>query len=231
MISFPIEQLPLPLAGMALGLIDGALNPCALSVLFFLVAYLLAIGSKKKCLVLGLIYSFMVFMIYFLFMYGFLNLLFLIGYTRIVKIAIGVILILVSLFEMKDFFFYGKWISLEIPKSAKPKIESFIKKATVPSTLILGILVALVEIPCAGAFPLAYLAMISSKTGIEAAFYIFIYNIFFILPLVCLTVVFYFGFVKIEKAERARLKLRRYMRLISGLVLFVLGLIFLIGWI
>jgi len=230
MISFSIEQLPLFLAGMILGLIDGALNPCALSVLFFLAAYLMVIGSRKKSLVLGLIYSFMIFLVYFLFMYGALNLISLVGYARIVKIAIGVILIFAGLIEVKDFFFYGKWISLEIPKSAKPKIESFIKKATIPSTFILGFLVALVEIPCAGAFPLAYLAMISSKKGIEAIFYLFIYNFFFILPLIFLTTVFYFGFVKIEKAEKTRLELRKYMRLISGLILLILGSAFLLGW-
>ncbi|MEM5766606.1 MAG: hypothetical protein QW423_03175 [Candidatus Aenigmatarchaeota archaeon] len=230
MIPFSIEQLPLPLAGMVLGLVDGALNPCALSVIFFLTAYLLAIGSRKKCLILGLIYSSAIFIIYFLFMYSALNLLLFIGYTRIVKNVIGVILILAGLIEMKDFLFYSKWFSLQIPKAVKPKIKSLIKNATIPSTIVLGVLVAFAEIPCAGAFPLAYLAMIGSKSGIEAAFYILIYNIFFILPIVFLTIGFYFGYLKIEKAEKTRLKFRRHMRLISGVILVILGLAFLLGW-
>ena len=223
-------DLPIPILGMILGFVDGAFNPCAISVLFFLAAYLLAIGSRKRCLVLGLIYSMMVFLVYFLFMYGALNVFSIIGYLEIVKLVIGAVTVVAGLIQIKDFFFYGKWFSLEIPKSAKPRIESLIKRATIPSTLLLGIFVSLVEIPCAGAFPLAFLAVISSKTGVENIFYLAIYNFFFVLPLIILTVVLYLGFVQIEGAEKTRVDLRKYMRLVSGIVLLVLGMLILLRW-
>jgi len=236
MIKIPLfgavrADLPIPILGAVLGFLDGAFNPCALSVLFFLAAYLLAIGSRKKALILGLVYSVMVFLVYFLFMYGALNIFFIVGYLEIVKMVIGVVTVAAGLIQIKDFFFYGKWLSLEIPKSAKPTIESLIKRATIPSAILLGIFVSLVEIPCAGGFPLAFLAIISSKTGLENIFYLVIYNFFFVLPLIILTLVLYFGFIQIEKAEKARLKLRKYMRLISGVVLLALGLSILMRWI
>jgi cytochrome c biogenesis protein CcdA len=225
------SNLPIPILGMILGFLDGAFNPCALSVLFFLAAYLLAIGTRKKTLTLGLIYSLMVFLVYFLFMYGTLNIFFIVGYLEIIKIVVGIVVTAAGLIQIKDFFFYGKWLSLEIPKSAKPMIENLIKRATLPSVIFLGIFVSLVEIPCAGGFPLAFLAIISSKTGIENIFYLGVYNFFFVLPLIILTLVFCFGFVRIERAERARVKLRKYMRIISGIVLLAMGLLILMRWI
>ena len=111
-------NVPLPLLGAALGLLDGGFNPCALSVLFFLIAYLMGLGSKKKCLVMGLIYSMMIFFVYFSFMLGVLKAISFIGYLELIKNLVGVILIILGIVEMKDFFFYGRWISLEIPKFA-----------------------------------------------------------------------------------------------------------------
>jgi len=218
-------NLPIPILGMILGLIDGGFNPCALSVLFFLVAYLLSLGSKKKCLTIGMIYSGMVFVVYFFFMYGVLKVMSVVEYLDIIKTVVGVIIVLMGIVEMKDFFFYGKWISLEIPKKAKPTIERLVKAATIPSAILLGFFVSLVEIPCAGAFPLIYLTVLAERAS-KAMFipYLLWYNVFFVVPLVFLSLVFYVGLLKVEKAEEARLKTRKYMRLVAGIIMVLLGI-------
>lgn len=220
------------LLGASLGLMDGILNPCALAVLFFLVAYLLAIGSRKKYLSIALTYSFTIFFIYSLFMYGVLSLILLIGYLYLIKFVLGGVIVIAGSIELKDFFFYGKLISLSIPKKAKQPIQKLIKYATIPSTILLGFLVTLVEIPCAGAFPLSYVAILSkSVSGIASLPYIFWYNLFFIFPLIFLIIAFYLGLARIEKAERFRLKVRKFMRLLSGIILISIGLLLLVGWI
>jgi cytochrome c biogenesis protein CcdA len=216
-------ELPIPLLGAILGLIDGGFNPCALSVLFFLIAYLMALGSRKKCLLIGLTYSFMIFVVYFLFMYGVLNVISIIGYLEVIKTVVGVLIIIAGILEIKDFFWYGKFASLEIPKFAKSPIEKLTKAATIPSAILLGILVSLVEIPCAGAFPLIYLTILAKTSGVMNVLYLLWYNFFFILPLIVLVVVFYFGLLKVEEAEERRIKLRKYMRLIAGLIMLSLG--------
>jgi thiol-disulfide isomerase/thioredoxin len=225
-------ETPVIILGMILGLMDGVFNPCALSVLFFLIAYLMGLGSKRKCLIVGTIYSLMIFVIYALFMFGILNVIYYVGNLSLIEKLVGAALIIFGIIEIKDFFFYGKGFSLEIPKSASPYIEKLIKAATVPSALILGLLVALVEIPCAGAFPFFYTTLLASKgiQGIENILYILWYNIFFVFPLVILTLIFYFGFAKIEEAEKKRLELRKYMRLTAGIIMILLGLSILVGW-
>jgi cytochrome c biogenesis protein CcdA len=105
------------------------------------------------------------------------------------------------------------------------------KAATLPAALLLGLLVSLVEIPCAGGFPLVYAGRMSkSVSGVATIFYSIWYTIFFILPLIALTLIFYFGFVKVGEAEKKRIGLRKYMRLIAGIVLIFFGTAFILGW-
>ncbi|NCO96573.1 MAG: hypothetical protein COY38_02590 [Candidatus Aenigmarchaeota archaeon CG_4_10_14_0_8_um_filter_37_24] len=220
-------NLSTPFLGLILGLADGIFNPCALSVLFFFIAYLISIGSKRKSLILGSVYCLMIFSVYTLFMYGISFLITIIGYIGMIKTIAGYILILIGLVQIKDFFFYGKWFSLEIPKSAKPKIEKLVSMATIPSAILLGIFVSFVEIPCAGAFPFAYTAVLVERTsGLQMFLYLVWYNIFFVAPIFVLNLLFYFGLMKVEKAEDFRKKFRKYMRLISGFMLLILGLLF-----
>ncbi|MEM7821433.1 MAG: cytochrome c biogenesis protein CcdA [Candidatus Aenigmatarchaeota archaeon] len=230
------SNLPLILVGMFFGLIDGIFNPCALSVILFMVAYMLALGSRRKILKIGIIYSTIIFLIYFSFMYLLINgvslVSYYIGYSQAIRYTIGIIVITVGIIDIKDFFFYGKFFSIEIPKFAKPKIERLIKSSTVPSAILLGILVSLVEIPCAGAFPLSYAYMISKKThGIQTIFYLCWYNLFFVAPLFSLILIFYFGFLKVEEVEKKRVELRKFMRLIAGIILILFGISFFMGWI
>jgi cytochrome c biogenesis protein CcdA len=105
--------------------------------------------------------------------------------------------------------------------------------ATLPSAILLGVLVSFVEIPCAGSFPFAFITILAERgiVGITAVLYLLLYNFFFVIPLILLVLIFYFGLQKVEKAEELRLKTRKYMRLVTGLILIVLGLAMLLRWI
>lgn len=230
-----IENIPLLALGLLLGLIDGIFNPCALSVLFFMAAYLLSLGSRKKLILVGISYSFMVFLVYFTFIYlltqGISLITKYVGYIQVMRYLVGGIVLLLALIEIKDFF-YEKWISLKIPKFAKPYIEKLVKASTLPAALTLGLLVSLVEIPCAGGFPFVYASILSkSVSGIVLILYSIFYTFFFILPLILLTLIFYFGIAKVEDAEKKRVGLRRYMRIVAGILLLIFGLSFIMGWI
>ena len=212
--------------GLALGLVDGTFNPCALSVIFFLFAYLMSIGSRKKSLMIGSVYGLTVFFVYLVFMYGLLNVIMLTGYFDVIKTIAGVLILIAGIIEIKDFFFYGKWVSLEIPKFAKPTIEKLVKMATLPSAFLLGIFVSFVEIPCAGVFPFIYITILGERVASAAASLIYLiwYCFFFVFPLIILTLIFYFGWMKVEEAEKKRLKIRKYMRLVAGLIMISLAI-------
>lgn len=214
--------------GIILGLADG-INPCMFSVLLFLLTYLLAIGSKKRAIKVGLVFALAVFVIYFLFMMGMINLISLIGVIQKIKIIVAVLALIASLIMIKDFFAYGKWFSLEIPKSAKPLVEKLIKKGTMPSAILLALLSSLVELPCTAGIPLVYTTLLAQKGGVYIPYLIW-YNLFFIMPLLIIITGVAFAWAQVDKIERWRLNFRKYMRLIAGLILLFLAIVLFKGW-
>lgn len=222
------SQSSLFFLGVLLGLADG-INPCMFSVLLFLVTYLLAIGSKKKAIKVGLIFVIGVFFIYFLFMLGMINLISLIGVIQKIKIVVAIFALIAGLIMIKDFFAYGKWFSLEIPERAKPFVEKLIKRATIPSAMLLALFSSLVELPCTAGIPLVYTTLLAQKGGSFVPYLIW-YNIFFILPLLVIIGGVALAWTQVDKVEKWRLNFRKYMRLIAGLILLFLATAFFKGW-
>lgn len=222
------SQSSLIFLGTILGLADG-INPCMFSVLLFLLTYLLAIGSKKKAIKAGLIFTVGVFVVYFLFMLGIIKVITLIGFISKIKIVVTLFAFIFGLIMIKDFFAYGKGISLEIPESAKPLIEKLIKKGTIPSAILLALLSSLVELPCTAGIPLVYTTLLAEKAKVHIP-YLLWYNIFFVLPLLLIIAIVSFAFAEVNKIEKWRLSFRKYMRLLSGLILLFLAVALFKGW-
>lgn len=214
-------------------LIGGAaidsVNPCAFAVLIFLVGYLLAIGSPKLILRVGLVYITTVFIVYFLAGLGLLRALTVFGVAGIIYKVAAVILIFVGLINVKDFFWYGKGFTLAIPESKKPLIEKYVRKASVPAAIILGFLVSAFELPCTGGVYLAILGLLASRgTQLSAVPYLLLYNFIFVLPLFIILGLVYFG-VSAKQMEEWRNKNRKWLRLILGLGSLALGTLMLLG--
>lgn len=214
--------------GAILGSADG-INPCMFSVLLFLITYLLAIGSKKRAIKTGLIFTLGVFVIYFLFMLGMLNLISLIGFIQKIKIIVAILALIAGLIMVKDFFAYGKWFSLEIPESTKPVIKNLVKKGTIPSAILLALLSSLVELPCTAGIPLVYTTLLAQKNG-SHIFPLLWYNLFFTLPLLIIIAGISFAWTQVDKVEKWRISFRKYMRLLAGLILLFLALALFKGW-
>jgi len=208
-----------------------SVNPCAIAVLVFLITFLGVLKSPKKMLGIGLIYIAMVYLTYFLAGLGILALLG-IGSSTITLVIYkfaGVLLLVLGLINIKDFFWNGKGLSLKIPESKKPLIEKYVKKASIPAAIVLGILVSAFELPCTGGMYIAILSLLAVKasyaTGIA---YLLLYNLIFVLPLIIILLVVYFGYSS-QKIEQLRKQSRSWLRLIIGLLMFVFGILILAG--
>jgi len=226
------KEIPIVFVGAVLGFVDG-FNPCTFAILIFLLSYLFTISaSKKKILKLGLVFSFVIFLVYVLIMLGLINLVSFIGFRGLGRVIISVVLIVIGLINVKDFFFKGFGPSLEIPKFARPILESYLKKATVPAIIILAIILSFVELGCTLGLPLAYVGILSERaiSGFSGFFYILWYNLFYIMPLIMIIFLIYFFVLETDKAEHYRQKLRKYMKLTGGLLMIVLALALLFGW-
>ena len=222
-----ITSLTIPiLVGAAI--ID-SINPCAFGVLIFLLAYLFKASRTRGYVLLhGLTYIGAVFLTYLL--AGLLLLPIISQLGRVstsAYIGIGVILIMFGLLEVKDFFFYEKGPSLAIFPSASKRIEMIITRVTgkLSTSFLLGVFVALVELPCTGAVYLGVLALVS-LAGLDGSNFLLLvlYNLLFVLPLVVILLLVYRG-GQTDKFEVWRKKYRGSMRLAIGLLLIILG-----GW-
>jgi len=215
--------------GILLGIING-INPCMLSVLLFLLTYLLVGGSRKVAVKAGLVFALTVFIVHFFFMIGLLNLIALVVFIKKIKIIVALIALIMGLIMLKDFFFYGKWVSLNIPESAKPTIKKLVEKGTVPSAILLALFASLVQLPCTSGIPLAYVTLLAQKQGPQL-FYLFWYSLFFVVPLILITAIFALAWNQAEKMEKWRLAFRKYARLLSALLLIFLAVALLLNWI
>ncbi len=224
-------SLKILLSGITLGFADGILNPCTISVILFLITYLISLGAnRKRLLKSGLSFVFGVALTYLIFMLALLKVLniALSHYGGIAFTILGIIAIVLGLIEIKDFFWYGKGVSLKIPEFVKPKLQELTEKATIFSSFLLGIVSSLAEIPCAGFFPFAYTTLVTSATENIASqiLYVLWYIIFFATPLSMIVVAVYVG-LSYKSLEQYYEKGRRWMRLIAGLLMIMLGILFL----
>jgi len=226
----PSKKVSLTISAVIVAALADSINPCAFAVLIFLLMYLSSIASKKRMLKIGITYIITIFSVYFLsglgifvFVQGF-------GISRIVFNIAAIVSIIAGLINVKDFFWYGKGISLVIPEKARPLTEKYIKLASLPAAILLGILVSLFELPCTGGVYLAILSLLANNLTQTAAIpWLLFYNLIFILPLVVILTAVVFGY-EAGKADKIRLEKRKWLKLIMGLIMIGLGLAMILGW-
>ena len=178
----------------------------------------------------GSVYILAVYVTYLLAGLGLLTAIHISGVSSIIVKAAAAFALFAGFVNVKDYFWYGKGFSFEIPKSKKGIIEEWTKKANVPAAIVLGFLVSMFELPCTGGVYLAILAMLANTVTKTVAFgYLLIYNIMFVLPLVAILVLVTKG-MKAEHIESWRSAKKDWMRLVLGLFLAALGLGLLLGW-
>jgi len=86
-------------------------------------------------------------------------------------------------------------------------------------------------LPCTIGIPLAYIGAIDKKMNIFIA--LLIYNIFFITPVLIIVFSMYFSFSKYKNGEGEvtanNINNKKIMRLIAGIILCLMGLLFILG--
>ena len=208
------------------GLID-SVNPCALGVLLFLSSVLIKVSTSKKLLLkLGTVYISIIYVIYLLSGLGliwFQSKLIHAGFAEIVGLIVGGIVIILGIIELKDFFWYGKGFSLEIPSKYKERIQKMTTNISLLGIIILGAFVAIVELPCTGGPYLAITTILAKSFDKQAFIYLIIYNIIFVLPLIILLILIYYG-TSTMMLKKWREENRKWMNLSMGLLMITLGL-------
>ncbi len=218
-------ELPALAIVITTALVD-SINPCAIGVLILLIATLLSlVHNKKRMLKVGLIYITTVFITYLLAGLGLLFFLQRFNLAKPLGIGVGGLVILLGILEIKDFFWYGQGISLRIPLKQANKIKKYVKKVTIPGAVFLGVFVAAVELPCTGGPYLAITTLLAQLGfSLKVFLYLVVYNFIFVLPLITIVLLAYFG-TDIKSVHAWKQNKRKWMRLGVGIIMISLGVL------
>ena len=220
------QQTALPdnlLIPVVIGAVSNSLHPCAIAVLLLLLTFLYTIKKSKKTIVLiGLSYIFGVFLVYFLIGLGLLRAISLSSEPFFVAKVATIILLLLGLINIKDYFFPQLPIHLKIPDITKGAIQSFMEKASIPSAFVVGALVGLCAFPCTGGIYTVIISTMAVSATSLFIFYLILYNFVFILPLL-LVVIIANNRTLLEKVEDMELRNSRKLHLITGVLMVVIA--------
>ena len=228
------------LAVVAAGLVDG-INPCAFATLIFFVSYLTLSGRKgKDVLMVGGAFSAGVFLAYLAVGFGLYQILELVGETldviaRIVYLITAVFCLVLAVFSFIDYRRAKKGevkdMLLTLPKPLRTRINATIRSGRNTRSYILsafgaGLLISLLELACTGQVYLPTIIFVSSIPGLrlQALFYLVLYNLLFILPLVVIFVLVYYGTTSKD--------LTRFLQRRAAGVKFAMSIVFIAlgGW-
>lgn len=231
--SLDPESLSLPVFTLVLGLLD-SFNPCAFFVLLFLLSLLVHLRSRRIMLLVGGTFVFFSGLIYFLFMAAWLNLFLLAGRMQQVTTVAGVVALLVAALNIKDFFLFHQGPTLSIPERARPRLFARMRRLLTESrlppvlfgTVVLAVAANSYELLCTAGFPMVYTRVLTLHHLERWQYYAWLalYNAVYVVPLLAIVLVFTFtlGAKKLSEWQG------RVLKLLSGLMMLMLGLVLLI---
>lgn len=216
---------------ISLAFVD-AINPCAFAVMALVLMTILLQNpdNRKKVLYAGLAFSFAVFLLYFLYgaiMVKFFSYLLPSGkFSYYIFKGFGLLAIILGLLNIKDYLNYEPGsFATEMPLSFRPGMRNLIKKITsVRGTFITGIFVTLFLLPCTMGPYIIASGSLSKLSFFASLPWLLFYNLIFILPMLALTLIIYFGLTTIDKATEWKERKIKKIHLIEGIILILLGI-------
>ncbi len=216
-----------------------SVNPCAIAILIMVLVTIMIQNPerKRKVLYAGLAFVTSVYIGYLL--YGLIIVEFFQVFavwlresSHYVYDGLSILAMILGGLNIRDYFHYQPGgIATEMPLFMRPRVKLIIQKMTSPlGAFVIGFLVTLFLLPCTiGPYIIA--SGLLAELGIAGALpWLIYYNLVFILPMIAITLLIYFGLSKIEDVEGWKARNIRRLHLIAGTLLFLVGFSLLIGW-
>lgn len=230
------------------GLIDGV-NPCAFTLMVFFISFLNFVGYRKKeLLVLGIVFILSVFFTYILIGIGLFKFIQSLEafslLSRIIYLVVACLTIILGMYSIYDWYIYKKTgnpdeLKLKLPSFIKLKIQRIVQGAARNRSRSLvelaiaisacGFVVSLLESVCTGQTYVPTIAYVlkNSLLRSKAFFYLALYNLMFILPLVVIFLAALRGVTSEMFSKIARRHLQA-VKLLTAALFFLLGALLLL---
>jgi cytochrome c biogenesis protein CcdA/thiol-disulfide isomerase/thioredoxin len=228
------SKMGLFLSTALIAFVDG-FNPCSLWVLSMLLAITMHTGSRKKVLVIGLVFLTVTAAIYALFIAGLFTVLKVVSFVGWIQVVVALVALFFGLVNIKDYFFYKEGVSFTISDDQKPGIFQRIRKVMdagdswwglIGGTVVLAAGVSLVEFTCTAGFPVLWTNLVSSQqvTTITFVMLLLLYMLIYQLDELGIFLVAAFTL----KSSRIEEKHGRILKLIGGVLMLTLAIVMLV---
>ena len=179
-----IELLP---AVITTGLID-SVNPCAFAVILLLIAFLFTLRkSRGRVVFLGIVFIAMIFIVYYAIGLGLLGAVRLSDNPHFVARVGSWLLIALGAVNVIEYYFPRFPIKLHMPAAAHARTTELIRVASLPATIVAGVVVGLCTFPCSGGIYVSVITLLNAKTTLAwGVGYLALYNVMFVLPLIAI---------------------------------------------
>ena len=217
-----------------------SVNPCQMAMLMLVLVTILTQSpeQRKKILVVGLSFISAVFLGYLF--YGIILVQLFSSFTSLLaqgsiylKYSFATLAMIVGALQIKDFFFYRPGgFATEMPIWMRSKAKKIIQDITSPmGAFLTGFIITLFLGPCTMA-PLLVATESLSQLGLLGALpWLLYFNLIAVSPLILITLIIYGGFKTAENISRWREVNIKFLHLIAGIILLLVGIFMLWGWI
>lgn len=215
--------------------VDG-FNPCSVWVLTMLLALTLHTGSRRKVLIIGLIFLTVTAGIYALFIAGLFATLNIARFTGWIQVIVALVALFFAAVNIKDYFWYKEGVSFTIADESKPGIFQKVRRVMDASdnfwsmagaTVVLSAGVSLVEFSCTVGLPMMWANILTSQKVAAGMFAVLLLIYLIIYQLDEMAI--FFTAVYTMKATKLEEKHGRILKLISGVLMLVLAVVMLVN--
>lgn len=228
--TLSVSRVGLPLFTLALGLLDG-FNPCAMWVLLFLLSMLVHLHDRRRMAAIAGCFVLVGGAVYYAFMAAWLNVFLVLGMSTALRLMLGAAALAIGFVNVRDFYRPAQQPTLSIPASAKPGIYARVRNIVRTDTLwvalgaaaALAVVVNFIELLCTAGLPAMYTAVLTQQNLTASAHYA--YLALYILGYIADDTLMLAVAVTTLSSRKLTESTGRWLKLLSGAVMLVLGLI------
>ena len=222
------------LSTILISFVDG-FNPCSIWVLSMLLAITLNTRSRKKVLIIGLVFIFVTAFVYALFIGGLFTVFTFVDHLGWIQLIVALFALIFALVNIKDYFWYKEGVSFTISDKQKPGIYKGIRKimsaeeniwGLISATVVLAAGVSLVEFSCTAGFPVIWTNLLATHKVGGLAFLAFLLVYMLVYQLDELAI--FFTAVFTLRKSKMEEKYGRILKLLGGMLMLALAVVMLI---
>lgn len=224
----------LALSTAIIAFVDG-FNPCSLWVLSVLLALTLHTGSRKKVLIIGLVFLTVTSLVYVLFIAGLFTMFTVVSFAGWIRVVVALLALFFAAVNIKDYFWYKEGLSFTIADEKKPGLYRSMRRvlnagdslpALIGATVVMSAGASLVEFSCTAGFPVLWTNLLASQ-GVTTLTFLLLLALYMLIYQVDELAIFLAAVFSL-RASKLEEKHGRILKLIGGTLMLTLAAVMLI---